>query len=205
MPVAGQGAWGSGRLPGQSGRARITVRPGARQIRGRTPFAVLVVALLTAGLLGLLTLNTALNENSFELSRLKRQTTELTDRKQSLQHEIDQYSAPDALERRARELGMVSGGDPAFLKDDGSVLGKPAQAQDGPPVKRTDNGLWQQPGAAAQPATPQPSPGPSAPPTGQPPAQPTPPAAADGGVEIAPLPPATGSAAPSVPAGGTPR
>ncbi|MEU9126799.1 septum formation initiator family protein [Kitasatospora sp. NPDC048540] len=183
----------------------MTVRPGARQIRGRTPFAVLVVALLTAGLLGLLMLNTALNENSFELSRLKRQTTELTDRKQSLQREIDQFSAPDALERRARDLGMVPGGDPVFLTDDGTVLGKPAQAQDGPPVKRTDNGLWQQAPAAA-PASPLPSPQASAPaPSGQGGA-PTPPAAVGGGVEIAPLPPAAApSATPSAQAGGTPR
>ncbi|MFJ1702282.1 cell division protein FtsL [Kitasatospora sp. NPDC088346] len=172
------------------------MRPGARQARGRTPFAVLVVALLSAGLLGLLTLNTALNESSFELARLKRQTTELTDQKQSLQHQIDQYSAPDALERRALELGMVPGGDPAFLQDDGKVLGKPAQAQDAPPVKRSGTGLWQQPEPSPQqPAQPSPQPsGPS-----------VPPAAADGGVEIAPLPPAGQGATPSAPAGGTPR
>ncbi|WP_371496545.1 cell division protein FtsL [Kitasatospora sp. NBC_00374] len=180
------------------------MRPGARQARGRTPFAVLVVALLSAGLLGLLTLNTALNENSFELARLKRQTTELTDRKQSLQHQIDQYSAPDALERRALELGMVPGGDPAFLLDDGKVLGKPAQAQDAPPVKRSGNGLWQQPDPSPQQPAPQPA-QPSSQPSAQPTGQSAPPAAADGGVEIAPLPPAGQGATPSAPAGGTPR
>ncbi|GAA4845262.1 cell division protein FtsL [Kitasatospora terrestris] len=175
------GVRGSGVLPGQAGRARITVRPGARQARGRTPFAVLVVVLLSAGLLGLLMLNTAINEGSFTLSKLRKQTTEATDQLQTLQHQIDQQSAPDALERRARELGMVPGGDPAFLKDDGSVLGTPKEAQDSPPVKRTGNDLWQS-GASPSPT----------------------PSSGDLGVELAPLPPATPSPAPGSPAAANP-
>ncbi|MGE7433333.1 septum formation initiator family protein [Kitasatospora sp. NPDC001175] len=181
-------------LPGQGGKARITVRPGRRPVRGRTPFAVLLVVLLSGGLLGLLMLNTALNEGSFELSRLQKQTTEQTDQQQTLQQQIDQASAPDALERRARELGMVPGGDPAFLQDDGKVLGKSGQAQDSPPVKRSGTELWQQQNRTAQPsasasASASPSPSPSPSPVG------------DGTVQIDPAPPAT----PSSPAGGSPR
>ncbi|MFJ8430058.1 cell division protein FtsL [Kitasatospora sp. NPDC094019] len=152
-------------LPGQSGRARITVRPG-RAVRGRTPFAVLVVLLLGAGLLGLLALNTALNEGSFELSRLNRQTTALTDEQQGLQHQIDQNSAPDALARRAVELGMVPAGGMAFLDlpNGGAVVGTPKPAQDSPPVKRSTVEPWpgKQPAPGAQPPAPptaQPSPG----------------------------------------------
>lgn len=168
------------------------MRPGARSVRGRAPFVVLVVALLSGGLLGLLMLNTALNEGTFELSRLQKQTTELTDQQQTLQQQINQASAPDALERRARDLGMVPGGDPAFLQEDGKVLGKPAQAQDDPPVKRSGNDLWQQAKPSGQPSgSPSATPSPSA--AGSPPA--------DGGVQIDPAPPAT----PSAPAGGTPR
>ncbi|GAA1271189.1 hypothetical protein GCM10009665_69320 [Kitasatospora nipponensis] len=131
-------------LPGQLGRARITVRPGrpARGGRGRMPFAILVVVLLTLGLLGLLMLNTALNEDSFELTKLQRQTTQLTDQQQSLQQQIDQQAAPDALEKAARQLGMVPGGDPAFLQDDGKVLGTPGAAKDSPPVKRSGADIW---------------------------------------------------------------
>ncbi|MED7954078.1 cell division protein FtsL [Streptomyces sp. BE20] len=142
-------------LPGQGGRARITVRPGRRQVRGRTPFAVLVVVLLGAGLLGLLALNTALNEGSFELSRLQRQTTVLTDEQQGLQHQIDQNSAPDALARRAAELGMVPAGGMAFLDlpNGGAVVGTPKPAQDSPPVKRSTVEPWpgKQPAPSAQP------------------------------------------------------
>ncbi|MEW1913141.1 cell division protein FtsL [Kitasatospora sp. NPDC085895] len=151
---------------------------------------MLIVVLLSAGLLGLLMLNTALNEGSFELSRLKKQTTDLTDEKQGLQAQIDRNAAPDALARRARELGMVPGGGPAFLQDDGKVLGTPGQAQDSPPVKRPDD-------AAAASAVP------AAPSAGAPaPASPSP-TAGDDGVQIAPAPPAT--ATPTAPHPGSGR
>ncbi|EGE45038.1 septum formation initiator family protein [Streptomyces griseus] len=94
----------------------------------RTPFVLLVVLLLGGGLITLLLLNSALNEGSFRLSELKRETTELTDEQQALQRDVDSRSQPDALERRARELGMVPGGSPAFLNPDGTVRGNPTEA-----------------------------------------------------------------------------
>ncbi|MEV0264497.1 septum formation initiator family protein [Streptomyces sp. NPDC050617] len=97
----------------------------------RTPFVLLVVVLLGSGLIGLLVLNSSLNQGSFELSRLEKQTTELTDEQQSLQQDVDKLSAPDALDRRARELGMVPGGNPAFLGPDGTVHGSPSPAPEG--------------------------------------------------------------------------
>jgi hypothetical protein len=87
-----------------------------------------VVVLLGGGLIGLLVLNSALSEGSFQLDDLKQRTKELTDEEQALQRDIDAYSAPRALQRRARELGMVPGGDPAFLDPDGSVKGSPSPA-----------------------------------------------------------------------------
>ncbi|MFI2437325.1 septum formation initiator family protein [Streptomyces sp. NPDC018693] len=94
----------------------------------RTPFVLLVVLLLGGGLIGLLVLNSALSEGSFRMDDLKRDTKSLTDEEQALQRDIDSYSAPDALQRRARELGMVPGGDPAFLNPDGTVKGVPSPA-----------------------------------------------------------------------------
>ena len=73
---------------------------------------LLVVLLLGAGLLALLLLNASLNQGSFQLSKLEKQTEELTDEQQALQQEVDAYSAPGALEQRARELGLVPGGSP---------------------------------------------------------------------------------------------
>ncbi|QDQ16243.1 hypothetical protein FH965_11025 [Streptomyces spectabilis] len=89
---------------------------------------LLVVLLLGGGLITLLLLNSSLNEGSFQLSRLKKETQELTDEEQQLQRDVDEYAAPDALQRRARELGMVPGGDPVFLNPDGTVRGVPGAA-----------------------------------------------------------------------------
>ena len=94
----------------------------------RMPFVLLVVTLLTSGLISLLLLNAAVNSDSFKLDKLEKQTTGYTDQQQALQQEVDQYGAPGSLERRARELGMVPGGNPAFLNPDGTVRGDPEQA-----------------------------------------------------------------------------
>ncbi|MFD8255224.1 septum formation initiator family protein, partial [Streptomyces werraensis] len=102
--------------------------PTGRSQAARTPFVLLVVVLLGGGLIGLLVLNSALSEGAFHLDDLQRETKELTDEEQALQRDIDAYSAPDALQRRARELGMVPGGDPAFLGPDGEVKGVPGEA-----------------------------------------------------------------------------
>ncbi|TDC24338.1 hypothetical protein E1265_10120 [Streptomyces sp. 8K308] len=97
--------------------------PRGSSTAARTPFVLLVVLLLGSGMLGLLFLNASLNEGSFELSELRRETQELTDQQQELQAEVDGYSAPDALAERARELGMVPDGPPVFLGPDGTLLG----------------------------------------------------------------------------------
>ncbi|MFJ9027191.1 hypothetical protein ACIRQP_01445 [Streptomyces sp. NPDC102274] len=100
--------------------------PSGSSSAARTPFVLLVVLLLGGGLITLLLLNSSLNEGSFQLSELKKRTTDLTDEEQALQRDVDDRSAPYALERRARELGMVPGGSPAFLNPDGTVRGVPA-------------------------------------------------------------------------------
>ncbi|MEU7069021.1 hypothetical protein AB0B30_00700 [Streptomyces narbonensis] len=102
--------------------------PSGPSSAARTPFVLLVFVLLGGGLIALLLLNSALNQGSFKLRELKDRTTELTDEEQALQRDVDDYAAPDALERRARELGMVPGGSPAFLGPDGKVLGEPSVA-----------------------------------------------------------------------------
>ncbi|MFF8730832.1 septum formation initiator family protein [Streptomyces sp. NPDC015171] len=118
------------RKPALKGRAARLARlfPAGRAKAARTPFVLLVVLLLGGGLIGLLVLNSALSEGSFQLADLQKRTKSLTDQEQALQRDIDAYSAPDALQRRARELGMVPGGDPAFLGPDGTVKGVPSAA-----------------------------------------------------------------------------
>ncbi|MFF7032518.1 FtsB family cell division protein [Streptomyces griseus] len=115
-------------LKGRAARLARLMPSTGPSTAARTPFVLLVVLLLGGGLITLLLLNSALNEGSFRLSELKRDTTELTDEQQALQRDVDSRSQPDALEKRARELGMVPGGSPAFLNPDGTVRGDPAEA-----------------------------------------------------------------------------
>ncbi|MCX4802127.1 hypothetical protein OG594_10755 [Streptomyces sp. NBC_01214] len=134
------------------------------------PFVLLVVALLGGGLISLLLLNSALNEGSFQLSKLRKETTALTDEEQALQRDVDAYSAPDALQRRAHELGLVPGGSPVFIGPDGKVEGSAAPAEAPPSPTPTPA-----PPAAqgASPAAPAASPPASQSPAAASPAQPS--------------------------------
>ncbi|WP_063756776.1 hypothetical protein [Streptomyces sp. NRRL F-5135] len=114
-------------LRGRAARLAQLMPSGAGSA-ARTPFVLLVVLLLGGGLISLLLLNSALNEGSFRLSDLKKQTTDLTDEEQALQRDVDNASAPYALERRARGLGMVPGGSPLFLDPAGTVRGVTGEA-----------------------------------------------------------------------------
>ncbi|WP_423247021.1 FtsB family cell division protein [Streptomyces pratisoli] len=174
----------AGQLRGRAARlARFM--PSGPSTAARTPFVLLVVVLLGGGLISLLLLNTSLNEGSFKLSELRKKTTELTDQEQALQRDVDGRSAPDALERRARELGMVPGGGPAFLGPDGTVRGVPKRATADPsavrrpappPASATPAPAATPPPASGAPAPP-PASGAQKPPSAQPPVSgaPTPP------------------------------
>lgn len=154
------------RKPELKGRAARLARlfPAGRAQAARTPFVLLVVVLLGGGLIGLLVLNSALSEGSFKLADLQKQTKNLTDEEQALQRDIDAYSSPDALQRRARELGMVPGGDPAFLGPDGSVKGVPGVAAPEPAALTAPAGPGPLTPPAAEPATPADAALPTAPP-----------------------------------------
>ncbi|WP_218108568.1 FtsB/FtsL family cell division protein, partial [Actinacidiphila rubida] len=133
---------------------------GAGATAARTPFVVLIVTLLAGGLISLLLLNSAVNQDSFQLNKLQKETTGYTDEQQELQQEVDGLSAPGALEERARQMGMVPGGAPAFLTPAGGVHGTP-QAATAPPPSPTPTPTL----GSASPAV---SAGSSATPSGQP-------------------------------------
>ena len=87
---------------------------------------MLLGALLTAGLAGLLFLHTALAEGSFRLHDLQKRSATLADREQALQQEVARAAAPRRLAARAEALGMVRSVNPAFIRlSDGKVLGRP--------------------------------------------------------------------------------
>lgn len=97
---------------------------------GRGVFALLVGLLLVAGLLALLLINTALAQGAFTSSTLQQRLGELSAQESMLAEQIAVASAPQALERRARALGMVRMRKPAFLDlRDGSVSGTPRRVR----------------------------------------------------------------------------
>jgi hypothetical protein len=150
---------GKPQLKGRAARLARLLPPGGGRQAARAPFVLLVVLLLGGGLIGLLVLNSALSEGSFQLDDLERETKSLTDEEQALQRDIDSYSAPQALQYRARELGMVPGGDPAFLAPDGTVKGSPSPAAvNTVPLVLAPEALIAR-SAPAVPATPTPTPG----------------------------------------------
>src|SRR4051794_26487620 len=152
---------------------KLSVVPAAPFQAPRTPFVIVVVAILAAGLVGLLLLNTALAQGSFRMHDLQRQTAALQDREEQLQIAIDAANDPARLAAAAHHLGLVPAEDPGFIRlSDGRLLGAP-HAPPAPPKK-----------AAATPrSTPTPSPHPSPPaaatkpaamPTAKPTAKPAP-------------------------------
>lgn len=98
--------------------------PRPRASRG--VFALVVAGLLTAGLLALLAVHTAMAQGAFELHRLERDAALLAEQEQRLQQELALEAAPERLAERATALGMVPSENPAFIRAaDGAILGEP--------------------------------------------------------------------------------
>ncbi|MGH3688125.1 MAG: septum formation initiator [Pseudonocardiaceae bacterium] len=118
--------------------ARRAQRTGARHggpdnaDTGRTPFVVLMMALLGMALVATLWLSTAATADSYHLQDARKVARNLTERAESLGREVATLETAPEVARRARELGMVPAGDPARLvvRPDGAVtlIGRPRRA-----------------------------------------------------------------------------
>ena len=93
--------------PTSAFRPGLRLLPGGRTGAPRAPFVVLVLLVLGAGLVGLLLLNTNLQQSSFELRDLEQETRLLRDRHAELTRQVAQLAAPEELASRADALGMV--------------------------------------------------------------------------------------------------
>ncbi len=110
-------------------RARLTVVPRGTARAPRAPFAVLVIALLAAGVVGLLMFNTHMQQVSFTATSLQNRADALTAQEQSLSMQLAHLRDPQVLAQRARKLGMVAPPEPAFIRlSDGKVVGDPVVA-----------------------------------------------------------------------------
>jgi hypothetical protein len=106
-------------------RARLTVVPRQEPRAPRTPFVILVAAVLLAGVVGLLLFNTHMQQGSFRATALEARATALHATQQSLEMELDQLRDPQQVALRAQQLGMVPIANPAFLSlPDGRTRGE---------------------------------------------------------------------------------
>jgi hypothetical protein len=98
----------------------------------RTPFVMLVMALLAMALVATLWLSTAATADSYHLESARKAVRNLTERSEGLSRAVATLETAPELARRARELGMVPAGDPARLivGPDGNVvlIGEPRKA-----------------------------------------------------------------------------
>jgi hypothetical protein len=95
----------------------------------RAPFVVLMIVLVVVGVVGVLILNTKINEDSFRLADLRANQATLDLQEQQLRQQLDELESPNNLMAAATRLGLVPAGDPAFISlPDGRVVGLPQPA-----------------------------------------------------------------------------
>jgi len=105
---------------------RLRVAPPAPINAPRAPFIALVVAVVVAGVIGILLINTKTAENSFEIDTLQKQQAKLDSTQQDLENEIAANNSPGSLDAAARRLGLVKADNPAYIRlPDGKIFGVP--------------------------------------------------------------------------------
>jgi hypothetical protein len=111
-PVPERGPARSWRPARPPGLGPDTTLPGApapaagRRAVSRTPFILLVLAMLGGGLVCLLVVNTTLAAASYQISNLQRDNAVATERVQQLQQQVASEESPSSIEQRALQLGM---------------------------------------------------------------------------------------------------
>jgi len=81
----------------------------------RLPFLAVLIGIFGFGMVGLLMLNTTLQNQAFSARALNREATELAYAQGDLENQLAVAAAPQELARRASEIGMRPNPYPAFL------------------------------------------------------------------------------------------
>jgi len=103
----------------RSTKAVLRLVPDLKPVAGerasdRTFYGILG-ALLTFGLLGLLTINIVLGHDAVRIRELKLEAISINEEREAALREVALISTPEQLAQRARELGMVPSSAPVFL------------------------------------------------------------------------------------------
>ena len=112
----------------------LRVAPPAPVSVPRAPFVALVLVVVVAGVLGILVLNTKINENAFTLNHLQNQQSNLDQQEQQLDQHLAELESPNSLKAAAHRLGLIDSGTPAYLPlPNGQTVGVPQPAAPGQP------------------------------------------------------------------------
>lgn len=142
----------AGSVQGRQSGPHLRLVPRTRTRPPRVPFVLLVLMLLGVGLVGLLLVNTELQQGAFTMHELEVKLADLRDREAALEREVATLEAPKTLATRAAALGMVPNPNPGFLvltdgaggaddakgagRAEGKILGDPEPAPSPPPPPR---------------------------------------------------------------------
>ena len=97
----------------------------------RTPFVVVLLAVVGSGLVGLILISTAMQAQTFELAELTAEARELETAQEALQREVSELESPEHLGPLAVARGMVPSQTPVYLQlSDGTVKGSPKPAEE---------------------------------------------------------------------------
>jgi hypothetical protein len=112
--------------------ARQKTRGKLRWPTSRASFVLMVMGLLVAGVVVTLWLSTQAIADSYRLEQLRGFNAKQVEHAEQLQREVTKEESASALAQKAKDLGMVPGGDPAriLVNPDGSttVVGEPKKA-----------------------------------------------------------------------------
>jgi hypothetical protein len=101
----------------------------------RAPFVLLLLMVVVGGVLGILMVNTEINQNAFTLKQQAEEQAALNRQEQDLKQQIAEYESPNSLWAAARKLGLVPAESPAFIRmPDGRVIGVPQPATGAPSI-----------------------------------------------------------------------
>lgn len=116
--------------PSTNGR-RLRLVPRPRKRMARMPFLLVLIALVGVGMVGLLLLNTSLQNQAFEATELRRQAAEMRYAEGELEQLVTEAGSSGELIRKASEMGLRPNRGVAFVQlPHGTVTGD-AKADDG--------------------------------------------------------------------------
>ncbi|MGJ6981048.1 hypothetical protein ACSDQ9_11065 [Aestuariimicrobium soli] len=114
--------------PQGRGKDQRHLRPveSAPATAARVPFVAVLGAVLVAGLLGLLVLNTAIQSQAKQLNSLQNEATALGYQQGELTTQVQQLRSASTLEQKAYALGLRPNPHPAFITlANGTIVGTP--------------------------------------------------------------------------------